>query len=435
MVENYGTDGSIPSANASVRSGGTVAVSAAFETTAGLVGNYNASEGTATGGEVTTVTTSPEAQTAFGEGSELARQADLAFTNGAGTVYAAPVEESTTTETLTGTASAVLSNVPVFDPRVAEEHDVTVTDTVEAADVEVNYADVSPPPQPSDANTANLNPSTGEIEFDESSDYDVEYSYGDYETAIDNVVSRVPRAVGVCTESTSVSTDVLDELNNYDVDFQFSHAYVGENVDLDNLNDYSNSYNDRRLVAVSAARGYTDEAEATEVRTVGAVAGKQASKELGDTTTAENLDGLVSLKQSPSNTQAGTLIDNGVYPLQQTGGVKVVKDVTTSDDPRFSRVAWSEIVDEATEVSHQISEGYIGEANTPENRLSLAESHRSSYDEFEADDLLDAYYVSVAEGDDPNTVDLDIGLDVVDYMDTIDVTITVGDVVLNRGAA
>jgi hypothetical protein len=434
MVENYGTNGSVPSANATVRSGGTVAVSAAFETTAGLVGNYNASEGTATGGEVTTVTSSSEAATAFGEGSELARQADLAFANGAGTVYAAPVAESTTTETLTGTASAVLSNVPVFDPRVAEEHEVVVTDTTEGAEVNVTFVDTTPT-QPTEANTANLNPSTGEIEFDESSDYDVEYSHGDYEAAIKEVVSFVPRSVGVCTESTSVSNDVLAELNSYDVDFQFSHAYVGENVDLDDLQNYDNSYDDRRLVAVSAARGYIDEAETTEVRTVGAVAGKQASKELGDTTTAEDLDGLVGLKQSPSNTQAGTLIDNGVYPLQQSGAVKVVKDVTTSEDPRFSRVAWSEIVDEATEISHQISESFIGSANTAENRLLLAESHRSSYDEMEDDNLLDAYFVSVSEGADPNTVDLQIGLDVVDYMDTIDVTITVGDVVLNRGAA
>lgn len=434
MVETYGTGGSIPSESVTVRTGGTVEVGVAFEATAAIIGNYNASTGTATAGEVTTVQSSAEAETAFGEGSELAEQTSLAFQNGAATVYGAPVSETSETETLSATQSATLANVPVFDPRVNDEHAVDVTDTTEGASVDVTFVDGTPT-TPSDANTAELNPATGDIEFDESSDYEVTYEYGDYEAAIQAALEFAPRSAAVCSESPDVQSTLLAELNNIDVNFEFSHGYVGEQVDLDNLQNYDNTYDDRRLVTISAARGYTDAAETNEVRTVGAVAGKQAGKPLGDTSTAEDLNGLASLKQSPSNQQAGTLIDAGVYPLQQNGGIKVVKDTNTSDDPRLNRVAWSEIVDEATAISQQISNSFVGEANIGENRLTLAESHRSAYDEMADDNLLDGYFVAVSEGDTANAVDLDIGLDVVDYMDSINVTITVGDVVLNRGVA
>jgi hypothetical protein len=434
MAEVYGTTGTAPGDSIEVGTGGTVAVSAAFETTVGLVGGYDAANGNATEGEVATIESSSDAQTAFGEDSELKAQVDLAFNNGAGLVYAVPVSETDDTETFTGVSSATLAEAPVFDPRVNEEHTIDITDTSESATVEVNFVDTTPS-SPTDANTANVNPATGEIEFDESSDYEVSYTYGDYQTAIQEVTKKVPRSVGVCTESTSVANDLLTELNTYDTDFDFMHGYVGENVDLGDLNNYSQSFNDRRLIAISAARGYTDEAETNEERTVGAVAGKQSGKPLGDSTTAEYLNGFASIKQSPTNSEGGTLIDAGVYPLQQSGGIKVMKDTTTAEEEKFGRVAWSEIIDEATEISHQISSSFIGDANTEDNRDLLETSHNSSYGELREDDLLDAFFVAVSEGANPNEVAVDIGLDVVDYMDRIDVTITVGDVVINGGAA
>jgi len=434
MAETYGTTSSLPSTQVIVDSGATVQVGAAFETTAGLIGGYDADDGSATGGDVEQITSSSEAVAAFGEDAELTTQCNLALQNGATTIYAAGVEETTTTENLSATSSATLSNAPLFDPRVQPDESVTVTDTSEAASVTVNYVDETPT-TPSESNTANLNPITGEIEFDESSDYDVEYSYGDYETAVENVMQFVPRAVGVLTENTSVVNDALGEANTYDVNFDFTHVFGGEFVDFEDVPNYSNAYDDRRLAVVTSPRAYTDETETTEVRTIGAVVGKQAGLPLGDTSTVESLSGLVSLKDTPSNTQAAAMIDKGLYVLQERGAVTVVKDTTTSSDPRFERVAWSEIVDEATEISNVISQNFIGEANTEDNRLRLGENHRSAYDELLADNLLDEYVVSVSESADPSVVDVGIGLNVVDYMDRIEVDIRVGDVVTNGGAA
>jgi len=65
MAEIYGTTG-IPGDSAEVRSGGTVAISAAFTTTLGLVGGMDTANGSATPGEVTTIESSSDATTAFG---------------------------------------------------------------------------------------------------------------------------------------------------------------------------------------------------------------------------------------------------------------------------------------------------------------------------------------------------------------------------------
>jgi len=432
MSETYGVTAGIPATSVTVSSGNTVAVSAAFNTTAGLVGGYDADNGSASAEEVVQCNSAADAVAAFGDGSELAEQVSLALQNGAGTVYAAAVSESDNTETISGAATGTLAE-NVIDPRVNTEHSITITDTTEAADVEVTYTRGSPT-QPSEANTAELNVATGEIAFDESSDYDVEYTAATFTNAVDEVMKRVPRSFGVCTENVSVINDALATANEYDVDFDFTHVYGGEFVEYDNIGSYTNAYDDRRLAAISAARGFTDVAETAEVRTVGAVAGAQSGSELGDSTTGESLSGIVSLAQSPSNQTAATLIDEGVYPLQDRGEITVVKDTTTSSDARFNRVAWSEITDEVAEISNQISQSFVGEGNTADNRLQLAEGHRSAYEEMEDSGLLDDSVVSVSEGGTPSEVDVTIGVDIVDYMDTIAVDIVVGDVIRNGGA-
>lgn len=437
MAEVYGTTG-IPGDSVTVRSGGTVSISAAFETTLGLVGGADTSEGSATEGEVTTVESSSDAAAQFGEDSELKEQIDLAYANGAGTIYAVPVAETDNTESFTASSSGTLQdpNGPVFDPNVQPEHEITAQDTSASASVDVNivYDTGSDISTPTESNTINLNPVTKEWEADESSDYDISYTYGDYSSAVTEIVTKVPRIVGVLTENTSVANDLVTELNTYDQDFDFMHTFVGAMPEVE-ASSYSDAFDERRLSVVASSRGYTDTAETNEVRSIGAVAGKQAGKALGDSTTYESISGLVSLRTSYTNSEISTLIDEQVYPIKQGGGITIIKDMTTSTDTRFERIYVSEIVDEATEISHQISQEFVGEANTADNRLSLRESHTSSYAEMDQDDLLEDYFVAVSKGADDFTVVVDIGLDVIGVMDTIDVTITVGDVVTNGGAA
>lgn len=432
-MTTFGTT-AIPSDQITVRSGGTVAISAAFQTTVGLVGGMDTANGNATPGEVETVESSADAATLFGDDSELKEQVDLALANSAGTIYAVGVSETQNTETFAATGSGALTNTPALDPNVQPEHSISARDTVAASDVTVNIVYDSPPSTPADANTMNLNPVTGEWDADESTDYDITHSYGDYAGAITAVIKKVPRFVTVLTENTSVANDLLTNLNNYAQDFDFMHGVVGALPDV-TPSSYTDSFDDRRLVVVAPSRAFTDTANTDMVRTTGAVGGKQAGKALGDSTTYEALNGFADLNNQYTNSELGTLIDNQVYPLKQASGIKVVKDMTTSTDAKFERVFASEITDESTEISHQISQQFIGEANTDSNRFALGESHASSYSEMESEDLLDAFHVSVSEGASSDEVNVDIGLDIVEMMDTIDVTITVGDVVTNGGAS
>lgn len=430
MSETYGTI----QYEATVQSGGTTAVSAAFERTGAIVGGMNTAEGSATEGEVQTLTNSNNADTLFGENSDLTRQVRGAFANGVGTLYAIPVTETGTTDTVTATASGVLQNAPVFDPNVHEEHEVTATDTTAATTVDVNivYDEGADIATPSEADTINLNPVTGEFEADESSDYELSYTYGDYTSAIKKAAELLPRIVGVATAATDLGNDWLTEANTYDTDFGFMHGIIGAMPNAD-AETYDDSFDDRRLSVAAASRGYLDDAETEEAWTIGALVGKQAGKALGDSSTYEPLNGFASLRTSYLNTEIQSLIDKQVMPLKNSGGIKVVKDMTTSTDPQFERLYASEIADEATEISRQISENFTGEKNTEDNRLLLRESHTTSYEEMSDDDLLEDYFVSVEKGATDFEVDMTIGLDIIGLMDFIDVEIVIGDVVRNGG--
>ena len=428
MAEIYGTTG-IPGTSAEVRSGGTTAISAAFETTLGLVGGMDTSNGSATPGEVTTVASSSDAEAKFGADSELKEQVDLAYANGAGTIYAYPVTETEETENFSSSSSGTLANAPALDPQIHDEHDIT-----EGGGATVNITYESPPTTPSDADTINLNPVTGEWEADASDTYDITYTYGDYSSGITAVAKKVPRFLTVLTESTSVANDLVTELNSYDTDFGFMHGIVGALPEV-GASGYSDTFDERRLSVVAPSRGFTDSAETNMQRTLGAIGGKQAGKALGDSTTYEAVNGLASLNTDYTNSELSTLIDSQVYPLKQSGSIKVIKDMTTSTDTKFERVYVSEIVDEATEISNNISQDFVGRVNTEDNRVSLEASHRTSYAEMSANDLLEDYYVAVEKGANDFEAVVDIGLDVIGVMDTIDVTITVGDVVTNAGAA
>lgn len=434
MAETYGTT-VIPSDEITVRSGSTVSISVAFEATLGLVGGMDTNNGDASAGSVQTIESVPEAATAFGADSELARAVEVAFAQipPPSTIYAVGVSETTgVTETFTATSSGALDGVP-FDPNVNPEHEITAQDVTAGSSVEVNIVYDSPPTTPSESDTINLNPVTKEWEADSSSDYDIIYDYGDYTTAIENVLDESPRILGVLTEAETIANSALSAVNSNASDFDFTHAFVGAQPEADASN-YSDSFDSRRLSVVASSRAYVDSANTEEVRTVAAAAGLQAGVPLGDSTTYEDLGELVDLRTTFTNSELGTLIDNEVYPIKQGGGITVIKDMTTSQDTRFERVYASEIVDEATAISHQISQQFIGEVNDSDNRAALEASHRSSYAEMSASNLLEGFAVRSSAGANGFEVDLNIGLDVIGVMDTIDVTITVGDVITNGGA-
>lgn len=435
----YGTT-VIPSGQITVLSGGTVQVALGEESSVSLIGGMDVPNGTATEGETVQVTSGSNAEELFGTNSELARQVDLAQQNGATPIYCTPVEETETTESISAGTSITLTDAPM-DPTVHPDEEITVTDTDTSTDLTVNIVYEDPVSSPSNADTANVNPITGEVVVDASGNYDVTYTHGDYDAAITNAVAENARYPVPLTERASVINSALTEINAAASNFNFSRAVAGiipfADTDNPDTNNYTDSIDDQRAVLVGSPRGYLDEAETEEARTAGAVAAHIASLPIGISSTYDQIDGFTSLRTELTPTEAGQLIDAQVTPLIRTqGSVTIAKDMTTSTDSVFERVYVCDIADELTEASHIVSQNYIGEQNTNQKRLNLARSHRNFL--LDARDstptLLDAFTLNVSENQsNPNQVDVEIGLDVVNVMDTIDVTIRVGNVISFEG--
>lgn len=435
MAEIYGTN-QYPSDIITVEAGDTFAVGAAFNTTAGLIGVGDTNNGDATAGTVYDVTSSSQARTLFGSDSELQEQIDLAFVNGATEVHAVAVPETQSTESFSSTTQFTLDNAPAFDPNLHSNKTITIQDTSEGAECTVNivYGTVT---QPSENNTVNLNPNTGEAYADASSTYEVTYEYGDYTNVIGDVVNETPRAIGVCTENTSIGNTLLTEAENAATGFNFTRGYVGAEPEVD-AGNYTDSFDSRRFTVVSTSRGYLDQAETDETRTVGAIVGKQAGKPLGDSTTYEGVNGLASLRTPSGGYSDSDIVDfisEQVMPVVDDGGIQIIKDMTTSTEPKFERVYASEIVDEVTELVHTVSKSFVGERANNDGFVALEDSLEATLDELREDDLIVASSLNITEGATAYEADVDIGIQVVPIFDTIDVSITVGEVVTNNTEA
>lgn len=432
----YGTT-VIPSDEITVESGDTVEIGIGINASVGLVGSFDSSNGTATAGEVTEVTSTRDARNKFGEGSELHLAVEQAYSNGAVTVHAVGLPSTETTES--GVSSGdTLGNVPFFDPRVTT-HDITVQDTTDASSetVVVSYEDTLTTP---DSGEFKVNPLTGETKDDgDGNTYDVTYSYTtdtEYTDALSAVADEDIRYLVALTEDSERQSDAVTEATTRAQEFDFFRVVSNVPPNSD-VASYSDTFDERRLSLVAPARAYAGTNQTDEVRTASTVAGKYAGNVLGNSATYESLSGLQELNKNYTVSELGDWIDVQVTPLRNTTSIQVVKDMTTSQDVRFERVYANEIIDEATAGSHLIAQEYIGELNTEGNRRNLEDDHVILYRGFEENNptLLDEFAVDVTESStNSDEVEVDIGLNVVDVIDIVDVTISVGDVITaNQG--
>lgn len=442
----------IPGVETTVDAGGTVPVSPGVDRSATIVGGMDTSAGSATPGDAVTVTTVSQAIDLFGEDSELHEQCRLALLNGVTDLRAVPVTETTVTTETQSTQSGTLDNAPIFDPNFQNEHSITVTDAGGGTlDVNIVYEDTVSAPSATDS--ININPRSGDYNADAGPDganYEFDYVYGDYgSTVMQTAAGEETREVIVCHSDSTIVNNALTEVNSNDDNFVFQHVTAitdpRENDENDftetpaNYTDnYTDTYDDFRLSVVAPAIGFVDDAETNMVRLSGAVGGYLASRPLGDSATADNISGITGLRTDFAPADASDLVDAQVLPLIQDGAVEVVKDMTTSTEPKFERVFAILIMDEVTELSREVSKRFVGELQTETNRYLLDRSHRTFLREMATDapPLLDGFNLNVSENSgDSSQTDVEIGIDIVNVMDTIKIDLLVGDVVLNGGAS
>lgn len=441
MALNYGTT-SIPGDTYSVEEGGTIRVAAAFTRSVGFVGGMDTENGTATEGEATTVESSSEAASEFGEDSELYAQADLAFENGAIEVVGVPVPETEDTESFSDASNGTLENVPFFNPEIHDDHSIDVEDTSESESVDVNIVYTNGEPDtPSDSDTVNLDYITGEWKADESSSYDFTYTYGDYGTSVlETLVDELPRVSVVLSEHDTPIEDIEDIAQEKAKDLNFTHTFAGvypwEDADDPATDDYENEYDSERLSLLGNPYGYTDDAEEEMTRVHGAVAGEIASLPLGVSSTRNEISGISGLRTDFEPGDAGDLIDEQVIPLIDYPPITIIKDMTTSETQKFERVYAMDVVDEVLELSREINGHYLGEQSDRPTLSNVERSHKNMLKSLTRNDppLLAStdgerpYYVE-GSYDENEDIELDLAIEIVGVVDNIDVTLRVGDVV------
>jgi hypothetical protein len=434
MAITYDTLGS----TVTVHPTGTVAPGQ-LNTAVAIVGGYdsaNADSGTNVN-EATVVNTTTEAENEFGTDSELAYQARLAFANGATAVHGVPLDVTSTTETFTSTQNGTLSSAPVLDPEVHISEDITAQDTTAGDSVTVNIV-YGAPSQPSESNTINLNPETGDWEADESADYDITVQTADYTTAIENAVTETVRAVGVCTESDSPKTNLQTELGTQASNFRFKRGVVGADVDIDpgSTGTYTPHVEDRRLVEVAPARG---ESPSGKVRLVGAIAGMIASQPIDVTgsITYDTVSGLDSLKTDFTPLQA----ESFEQVTAVTDQFEVAEGVTTSAESSFADIYKVEIIDLIVEQLYERIRNFRGGSNSrPARRVFKSRLKRTLGAQsvpnaqpplLASGDGTQPYSVAVTQGATDTETDVDIGIDVAPIAKEVTLDISVGPIAFN----
>jgi hypothetical protein len=416
-----------------------------------IVGGYDASNGSVASDDVGTrndVSDGPEAANLFGSGSELHRQTQAAYSNGIGRVVAVPVTETTVTgEDPSSGTSGELANAPVMDPNVHPEHDITDQN---GNTINVSY-DVDG--ETVDGSEAYVNPVNGKFKGDSGTTYSLDYTHGDYASAVSNAVDGSDRAVVVCTESESVGSDALSEVEDEAAGFRFQHVGFGAGPVRVDPTNYTDGISSRRAVVCVNPRGTYD--GTSHVRTIGAIMARAASSPLTNSVTRESLVGVQSLYTdfTPSEIANFGEADHasysdrplGVTPLIDRGGdIEIVEDRTAAPGQEFRDLYKSEITDDIAFSVHEAAQAFVTEPNTPESRrLDLRGPVRSVLESaaeqrpplLATGDGGTPYSISVSKGDTDDEATVTVNIDPLGVAKTVTVDLNVGSVSVFEGAS
>jgi hypothetical protein len=435
MTKTYDTlegELSVRGAATTTRTGDTNAVA--------IVGGYDSANATAdvTAGEASYVTDPSGADDQFGS-SELARAAGAVAANGVGDIWGVPVAETESTESFTATSSMSVADAPIFDPTVHPDHEISITDTSEGVEATTDVVYDETVASPNEANTANVNPITGDIEVDESSDYDVTYTYGDYSEAISTAADLQVRYVIVLTEAPSIKTTLSTELNNIATDFDFKRGVVGAtpHIESADIGTYTPDQRDWRMIEVAPSRATGADGG---VRTAAVVGGFMAAQPIGPdgSTLYDSVNGLAGLDTEYRASEVQGF--DGVTALTRNGVVGQAS--TTSETEQFKDVYATEIIDEAALSLYGTARDYAGGPQDIEDLETLLEIACQSFSRgspplfgFGDDRDTAPYDVSVTLGADTSIANAGVTIIPYPIAKEVNLSLTVSDGFVEFGGA
>ena len=417
----------LPGVQTNVESASSVGVNVGAPGQIALVGQADLESGTANKNELKKVRTPVSARNLFGSGSPLAENVVGALAEGAYPVFAVATDEiDVTAEDLSGlsSTSGTLANAPVTeDP---DEVSFTIDGTDKTTIRTYNDpADLSP-----GTDEAYFNPVTGAFKLDSapSTAGDVDYSYFDYDSAVDEVIEAEGETVdilGVINENADAvdyaHTSVLTAASAY----QFMIVVAGAAARIGDTSTYSNSYDSSRIQLLYPAR------DADDMSLIGAYAGLRARLGINNSPMFKRLGSVTDLPETLSPDDQQALLAQFVVPIaNESRGARIVEDVNTVSDDNLDEASMRQvlhrlIVDYVTEVVHENSERYIGELHTVAARNSLRSNITAELGRMMDTDSITGFNITV-EKVDAMTASVDVGINTVDPLRNIVATISAG---------
>lgn len=397
------TYGSFPGVEVETKQGGIQSVSVGLEEKVIIFGeaNYDSSgsvNGDASAGELVNIAAPTEADTFFGEGSEVGDAMNEAISNGANIDFlrAMAVPQTEVTGETAGTQTGELANVEIKE----NADEISWDDDGTPLDVEFRYE--SAPPTPSDADTVYINPLTGQYAADSApaNDFTVDYPHMDYETAfqkdaVSNYINENETGVLFAlsdsdTVSTQLNTVVSTMRDNYQLVTGFCFAEPNSSKELDSVTAESGGaeprYNTSNY-ASSANQSVLNNAFFKPAparvggeygKTIGGgLAGRYVGNPLDDAVYNEAISGYSSLQQSLNKTEASDLRSEDLIPVRSEGSVRVKGNRATNFSETGSVAAdfWTRrITDRVILIVKQIGDAILGRINNPDTRTEAEDA-------------------------------------------------------------
>jgi hypothetical protein len=400
-----------------------------------------------------------EADTTFGDGSELADAMREALANGANIdfLYGVAPRRFNVGAEVQSNQSGTLNNAPIWEEDVEDESNLNalvVEDTTDGS-LTVEYDYGSPPTQPGDADTVAVNPLTGEYAADAAptGDYEFDYKYLDWvsafdASAVDAVVEEDETGVYLAVEEAdSVAGNLDTTVSGHRSNYKLVNALMGaEPNDNEVVDDGSGNYlrRDARFDTSTFTQGSVDSDYFFEVAPVrledttktilGGVGGLFAGNSVSNPIYNDQLVGYDTLEQSFTKTDADNMRAENVIPIRQAGSIRVKDNLSTSTSTDWERDFWRRrIADRVILIGKTIGDTIIGRINDEQTRSAAARLIRAEIRELIDDRLLKPntddetnWYVDVYEDSaNANEVNIDIGFTPYGIVKRVDETITI----------
>lgn len=449
------TFGGFPGVEVETSGGGIAGIQLGDEEILVIFGEGDANNASASVNSPTQISAQTEADSVFGSGSELAQAMKDANANGANLdfLYGVMLDRQTATaEDITGggdaadhTGGSKISNTPIEEDTGA----ITVEDdqgnpiSVEfryernTDDTASDFTSLSP-----GTDTMFINPHTGEWIADASDDYNIDYEYFDWQSALDSadtVLAEDDTGIYACLDESQTVQDLLDTKVD---DLRSNYKMVQGIMAAEPNNSSTESPPDARFDTANYADSTENDAlylvapgrvEDAQRTIVGGVGGLFAGNTISEPVYNDALSNFDALEQQLTGTEPSELDAEQVIPVVDAGSIRVKRNLSTSTESDWERDLWRRrILDRIVLITKQVGDNTVGKINDQESRDEAEESIFRQLDQMVDDRLLKPntsdtqnWFVNVTEdANNTNQVNIRVGATPRGIAKRIDINIT-----------